>query len=68
MFLIGFELKGYCDGYFGSEDTGPKRIEMCGCDWIVARSVKTGKPLFARFTSPQNMIEKFEKWTFSNGK
>lgn len=35
--LVGQVLYGYCEGYFGRDSYGNKRVEAVGVDWVVAR-------------------------------
>jgi len=47
---IGILLDGYCNGFFGSDSYGEKRIEGVGADWVVVRE-EDGEPNCAFFKS-----------------
>lgn len=47
MLRVGDILIGYCDGAFGRDSYGDKRIEAIGADWVVAREIDSGKVEFA---------------------
>ena len=47
---IGTLLNGYCNGFFGRDSYGEKRVEGVGADWIVVRE-EDGGPNFASFES-----------------
>ena len=36
-FAVGDALYGYCDGYFGRDSYGEKRVEAVGSDWMIVR-------------------------------
>jgi hypothetical protein len=60
MICVGLPLYGYCEGYFGRDSYGAKRIEAFGVDWIVAREldgVYEGQPFFAEFKTHEEMLE-----------
>jgi hypothetical protein len=64
---IGSLLHGYCDGLFGRDidPNGALRVEAVGADWIVAREVMSGNPLFIAFRSAEvleNYVAKWIKW------
>jgi len=42
MIQVGDILKGFCNGWFGRDSYGDKRVEGVGKDWIVARDIVTG--------------------------
>jgi len=52
----GTLLYGYCDGWFGRDSYETKRVEAFGADWVVAREIKTGIPIFAS-RSPEQLAE-----------
>lgn len=62
MSRIGMVLHGYCNGYFGRESYGPKRIEAEGIDWIVVRE-ESGQPNFAEFETVEIKDRKLEEWS-----
>ena len=43
MIRIGIILHGFCDGYFGRDSYGCKRVEAIGADWLVAREIRSGQ-------------------------
>jgi hypothetical protein len=43
---VGQVLYGHCGGLF-DESFEDKRIEAIGVDWIVAREMESGRPVFA---------------------
>jgi hypothetical protein len=47
---IGTLLNGYCNGFFGRDSYGEKRVEGSGVDWVVVRE-ENGEPNFASFES-----------------
>lgn len=57
---IGMLLYGYCDGYFGRDSYGNKRIEAIGHDWIVVR--ENGIPNFASFKNNGEMTACLANW------
>lgn len=67
MLAVGQILYGYCEGYFGRDGYGEKRIEAFGADWIVAREVGGNKIFFATFDTSQEMVECVKKWSVDNG-
>ena len=60
---IGMILYGYCEGYFGRDSYGPKRIEAIGNDWVVVR--EGDEPNFASFqdVDQDGMNELCIKWS-----
>ena len=58
---VGLLLKGYCNGYFGRDSYGDKRIEAIGADWVVVR-VDDGEPDFAAFENPTDMNDILMTW------
>lgn len=46
--MVGMVFKGFCNGFFGRDSYGEKRVEAFGYDWIVAR--EDGKPVFCHFS------------------
>ena len=65
MSNIGRLLYGFCNGFFGRDSYGTKRIEAEGVDWIVARDVDTydAKPEFASFPTPEQKEEHIKEWS-----
>lgn len=59
-------LNGFCNGFFGRDSYGEKRIEAIGNDWIVARDEKE-QPIFAEFESTKVMLEYLEEWAKDGG-
>ena len=66
---VGQILKGFCNGYFGRDSYGEKRIEAVGPDWIVVRDYEysfrdneNGTPNLARFDSHEQMHELVADW------
>ena len=62
---IGTVLYGYCDGYFGRDDSGDKRIEAIGADWIVVRYINDlneGCTGFCSFKDTAEMEENVKRW------
>jgi len=59
----GLKLYGYCDGYFGRDSYGEKRIEGYGSDWIVAREKYSEIPLMADFQSYNEMCKYLDDWS-----
>jgi len=47
---IGTLLNGYCNGFFGRDSYGEKRVEATGADWVVVRE-ENGEPNCAFFKS-----------------
>ena len=47
---IGTLLNGYCNGFFGGDSYGEKRVEGSGVDWVVVRE-ENGEPNCAFFDS-----------------
>lgn len=43
---IGDMLYGFCNGFFGRDSYGDKRVEAIGSDWVVARDER-GRAEFA---------------------
>lgn len=65
MVRIGTVLHGYCEGHFGRDALGPKRVEAIGADWIVARMVN-GHIVTAEFSylpdGPAQMEKCLSEW------
>ena len=59
MLAVGTVLKGYCGGWFDRDDYDDKRVEAVGVDWIVARYIDGGEPIFA---SGQNIHEVLKEY------
>jgi hypothetical protein len=62
MILVGQMIYGYCNGYFGRDSYGPKRIEAIGAYWIVVRE-DDGRVNFTAFGSESEMSEYIAKWS-----
>lgn len=45
--LVGHVIAPMAHGEFGRDDYHPKRVEAVGADWVVARDLETGEPMFA---------------------
>lgn len=60
--LVGVELYGYCNGYFGRDSYSDKVIEAAGKDWIVVRE-SNGTPNMATFESTKEMFRYIEEWS-----
>lgn len=45
---VGTVLYGFCGGEFGRDGYADKRVEAIGTDWVVAREIVDGTPVFAR--------------------
>lgn len=43
---MGDILHGFCGGCFGRESYSDKRVEAIGRDWVVARELETGQPVW----------------------
>ena len=55
MLAVGLVFKGYCQGYFGRDGYGDKRVEAFGADWIVVRH-DDGAVNFASFKDQAEML------------
>jgi hypothetical protein len=55
-------LYGYCNGFFGRDSYGPKRVEAIGADWVVIRE-ENGTPDFAYFDSPETLELRLTRWS-----
>jgi hypothetical protein len=60
MVRIGTVLHGYCEGHFGRDALGPKRVEAIGADWIVAR-MEDGGIVTATFSYLPNASTELEE-------
>lgn len=58
---VGDIFHGYCNGYFGRNGYGKKRVEGVGADWIVVRH-KNGDLNFAEFRVPDDAYKLVEEW------
>lgn len=47
MIHVGTVLYGFCGGAFGRDSYSDKRVEGVGTDWVVAREMESGEPVFA---------------------
>lgn len=62
--MVGQFLFGFCNGYFGRDSYGRKRIEAEGADWVVVRDVN-GSPCFTSFASTDTKRQLLEEWSDS---
>lgn len=70
MIYVGTILDGYCNGYFGRDSYGEKKIEAVGADWIVVREEHwiesknkcIQSPDIAIFDSTEEMEQCVENW------
>lgn len=58
--LVGKELIGFCEGYFGRDSYEDKVIIMNGLNWVVAIS-EEGYPEVATFEDKQELEEWVER-------
>jgi hypothetical protein len=58
---IGTVLNGYCNGYFGRDSYGEKRVEGSGVDWVVVRE-DDGEPNCAFFNSKEDRDYYIDLW------
>lgn len=61
---IGKVLKGYCEGYFGRDSYGDKKIVFIGEKYIVAEN-EHGYPVTAYFDEGetiQDILSKIDEW------
>lgn len=58
--LVGKELKGFCDGYFGRDSYDDKVIIMNGLTWVIAIA-EDGYPEVATFEDKQELEEWVER-------
>jgi len=59
MLAVGLLFRGYCQGYFGRDGYGDKRVEAFGADWLVVRyasGYREGSVGFASFDSQDEML------------
>ena len=55
---VGDVLYGYCEGVFGRDSYGEKRVEAIGADWVVVREVLYGESQPNMYTgSPEDLIK-----------
>jgi hypothetical protein len=59
---VGLMLYGSCNGFFGRDSYGPKRIEALGANWVVIRD-ENGAPDFAYFDSPEALELYLARWS-----
>jgi hypothetical protein len=60
---VGAVFQGYCDGYFGRDAYGEKRVEAVGFDWCVARMANSYRPCLVFAESYGESIEPLlRKW------
>jgi len=65
MINVGTVLYGFCNGFFGRDSYGKKRIEAIGADWVVVRE-EGGQPNFASFAEgweKKDIQELLEEWS-----
>ena len=60
--MLGQILYGFCNGYFGRDSYGEKRIEGIGVDWIVARD-EDGYPQTATFNKGEDIRKLLSTWS-----
>lgn len=53
---IGDTLYGFCDGEFGRDSYGPKRVEAIGSDWVVVRE-DDGTPNWSFLDNPDHLCK-----------
>lgn len=58
--LVGKEIHGYCNGYFGRDSYDDKVIIMNGLNWVVAIP-NDGLPEIAHFDTNEEMMNWFEE-------
>lgn len=58
--LVGKELTGFCDGYFGRDSYDDKVIIMNGLTWVIAIA-EDGYPEVAIFEDKQELEEWVER-------
>lgn len=61
MCEVGELFTGYCEGYFGRESYGEKRVEAFGADWILCRE-ENGSIVLATFHNREEKILSVERW------
>jgi len=61
MCEIGDVYYGFCEGAFGRDSYGPKRVEGFGADWIVCRESNEWL-VMATFESSEEKNAAVEKW------
>jgi hypothetical protein len=61
MCEIGEVFTGFCDGYFGRNSWGEKRVEAFGADWIVCRD-EAGQVVIAKFDSRKEKDDAVRTW------
>lgn len=59
---IGTPLYGYCNGYFGDDSYGEKRVEGSGVDWVAVRE-DDGTPNCAFFNSKEDRDYYIDLWS-----
>jgi len=63
---IGVIFLGFCQGYFGREAYGEKKVEAFGVDWIVVRGGVRNKLFFGTFDSTEDMHKHVEEFLEEN--
>lgn len=58
--LVGKQIYGYCNGYFGRDSYGDKIIIMNGLNWVVATS-SDSSPEIAYFDDNEEMMNWFDR-------
>ena len=61
MLLRGIVFRGYCNGRFGRDGHGDKRVEDFGADWIIVRGTD-GRPNAAFFDNYDDMMKQVVRW------
>ena len=67
--FVGTVLYGFCEGRFGRDGYGDKRIEAIGADWVVVRyidDVNEGKLGFCAFKDTIEMQGSIGKWSIQS--
>lgn len=55
MLRIGTVIYGYCEGKFGRDSYGNKRVEAIGADWVVVREEGVGPMLYEG--NPEDLLK-----------
>jgi hypothetical protein len=59
---VGERFNSYCNGMFGRDEYGEKRVEAVGCDWIMVRT-ENNYPVVGYFRGGlEAAIDMFESW------
>ena len=62
MCEVGEVFTGFCEGFFGRDSYGDKRVEAYGADWIVCREIDNNIVLIATFDSREEKDAAVERW------